>query len=278
MGEILLRRPPLPLSLLCLIVLAAIACSQSGESARQESAPPSVTYEPQPDSLSRPSPTAADSFIAQFPRLARLSHGWGTVLYPPEGTEVINKLRSELPPSHPLYLINDFSADDRVLLRRVLPNASGKPYFLVSSDGPSGDPEFYLADAVTGLETSGVWGEVLAISADGELTMFQRTNSDFPKRKRVLVEDGELKDAPQSRFVLNFRSIVLDSLRLERSEHDRTVVARLARGDSVVVLEAAGEGEMLLWLQTARGVRGFVRLPSSQCPRAIVRGLCYLGD
>lgn len=282
-----LRRPPAPHrgpasrrigALLWMAIAAVAGCTPRGESSPEQELIVESTVTPVPDSLSWGEPGEPETFIAGFPHLKRLGTGWGTILYPDEGTEVINKPRSELPPAHPLYLTNDFSAEDMVLIRHRFARAKGKEYFVVFTEGPSGDPGYYLADAASGEETPETWGEVLAIGLDGEVTMYQRTNSDFPMRKRLTIVDGAFVEGDQTRFVLGTRTIVLDSLRLFRSERDTTIVARLERGDSLVVLEAERGRFLSLWLRTMGGIRGFVRLPSTQCPSAVIRRFCYLGD
>jgi hypothetical protein len=71
---------------------------------------------------------------------------------------------------------------------------------------------------------------------------------------------------------------VFDSLRLFRSARDTTTVAKLGRGDSLVVVEAESGRYLSLWLRTLDGTNGFVRLPRTQCPSAVIRGFCYFGD
>lgn len=234
-----------------------------------------------PDSSSWPSTSAESSFIASYPRLARVGRTSGVLLYPGTGAEVIDRLRSELPPTHAAYLGDAFGIDDRVLVRMRLPAAEGSEYFVVHTDGPSGDPGFYLVDASTGRESPVIWGEVLALPESGEFAMYQRTNTFFPKRKRVRVDGGELVEVAEPRYTVGLRTIALDSLFVVRSEQDSTIVARLGRGDSVEVLEASDEsttGRYPLWLRTASGVRGLVMLDMPQCPAALLRGLCFFGD
>lgn len=265
-------------ALLCLGIVALAGCTPREEPPPAQELIVESTVTPVPDSLSWSELGEPETFIAGFPDLKRLGTGWGTILYPAEGTEVINKPRSELPTAHPLHLINDFSAEDVVLIRHRFAGANGKEYFVVFTEGPSGDPGYYLADAASGEETPDTWGEVLAIGLDGELTVYQRTNSHFPMRRQVTIVDGAFVDGDQSRFALGTRTIALDSLRLFRSERDTTIVARLGRGDSLVVLEAEYRRYLSLWLRTMDGTLGFVRLPSTQCPSAVIRRFCFAGD
>jgi len=265
-------------ALLCAALVAVAGCTPRAESLPEQELIVESVVTPVPDSLSWSEPGEPQTFIAGFPDLQRLGTGWGTILYPAEGTEVINKPRSELPPAHSLHLTNDFSAEDVVLIRHRFAGAKGKEYFVVFTYGPSGDPGYYLADAASGEETPETWGEVLAIGLDGAITVYQRTNSHFPMRRQVTIVDGAFVDSDQSRFVLGTRTIALDSLRLFRSERDTAIVARLGRGDSLVVLEAEYGRYLSLWLRTMDGTLGFVRLPSTQCPNAVIRRFCFAGD
>ena len=171
--------------------------------------------------------------------------------------------------------------EERVLIRIRLPDVDGSDFFVLHTEGPSGDPGFYLVDASTGQESQVVSGEVLALPESGEFTIYQRTNTFFPKRKRVRVEGSELVEVERTRYIVDVRTVALDSLLVQRSEQDPTIVARLGSGDSVDVLEASEEvtaGGYPLWVRTSSGVRGLVKLDMPQCPQAILRGLCFLGD
>ncbi len=226
------------------------------------------------------SDTSAASFIADYSGLAKLSDG-GVLLYPSDRAEVINQLRSALPTSNPLYEADEAGTEDRILVRMRLPNESGRSYFVAFTEGPSGDPGFYLIDAETLRETGVEWGEVLALPASGEFMMFQRANTFFAKRKRIRVADSGFVEIPEARYRFVLRSIALDSSAVFRSEQDSTPIARLARGDSLTVTEVAENGSRgfyPVWIRTAKGISGLVRLPMSQCPATLIRGLCFAGD
>jgi len=220
-------------------------------------------------------------FDSEFSMLRRLGSEWGTVYSSRSRAGVVDRLRSELAPSDPLYEITESGLDDRVLLRVPATGAPDSAYFLVHTEGMSGDPGFYTVRARDGARSTIIWGEVIALSDSGPAMLYQRTNSLFGRRRTVEIRDGMLLPVSQDLEPVALRSIVLGPMSLRRGPSDSTVVASLVRGDSVFVLEAARveeRGGPIFHVRTSAGIQGWVRVAGGQCPSALIRSICFYGD
>jgi hypothetical protein len=221
------------------------------------------------------------AFLDRYVGLEQMGDGWGVLLSPKGHTRRIDKLRGELPEGHPLHFVEGLDAEDRVLAVVALPGSAAESIYVIHSDGPSGDPSFYLADGRTGATTHYIWGEILVLPDSGPMMMYQRTNASYPVVKEVRYSAGRFEEVPVPTRPVGLRTIALDSIALWRSPTDSTVVAILAPGDSVVVVEAAGRDpnyRTQLLVQTTSGVRGWTLRGSSQCYSMPIRGICFLGD
>jgi hypothetical protein len=228
-----------------------------------------------------PDPGAA-RFIATYPGLRRIGGGNGIVLYPNGALEVIDR-RSSSYPSNSLLSRDTVGGwpDGRVFARFRHPLRTGRVLYLAQSDGLFGDPAFYLIDEHTSEASRFIHGEILAITDSGEVSIYQRRGSVFPRRKSVTIGLGQMSEVDSLHSTIDLRTVALTRVRVRRSAEDSAVVAELARGDSLEVLEGfdlkGGDGA-LLRVRTLGGVEGWVSVPALRCNYGVIKGVCFLGD
>jgi hypothetical protein len=223
-----------------------------------------------------------DAFLDRHRSLRRVGGSDGMLLYAAGTAEVIDTERWRLPSDHVLHLDtleSDVSARDRVLVRMRLPG-DGRLAFIVHTQGGSGDPAFYVT-----ADSSASWGEVegeiLAIPASGEMEVYQLSNSMYAKRKHVRMENGRLVDVVADRYEVGLRTVALTRVPLTEDPHGGAMVATLAAGDSVLVIETTDRSSadgMPFLVQSTSGKRGWARISMMQCFAQVLRGICYKGD
>lgn len=222
------------------------------------------------------------SLEAAYPRLTYLVDGPATLAYQPSGTTVIKKTRMQMPKSHPLYVDDDLSQDDVVLLETTLRGA-GKAWVLFSL-GPSMDPSFYIVKA--GAKKDEVWAEIpataLALPDDGSLFAATRSNSQFTKRSRFQVTEHGVKEIPQSYYYVGLKTWTLKPVDLYFTPDSDTVVAQLATGTKLEVLTTDDkpnkQGSTSYFVRTSEGLTGFVWVPTSQYKADTIEGITWWGD
>jgi hypothetical protein len=268
---------------LCTVVLlvATVACARQGEPAPTGS-PDDVTLTSAIDGVITDFPEeGAKAFIATYPELDSIRAGDGLLLFPKGSAERIATTRSKLPKNHPLYADDDLAQFDRVLIRTRLSSTDSRAYFVLFTDGGSGDPAFYVIAEGDSVSSNEVWGEILALPASGQFAVYQRTNSDFAKRNPVRLDRGALLAVPMPSYHVGLRSITTDTLPLTRTRSDSTIVARIPKGAVVEVLatndSTTTRGTAFL-VRTSAGLRGWAHLQVLQCPAAVIRGICFMGD
>jgi hypothetical protein len=248
--------------LACLVFSATIGCIETSSL---------TTY---PDEGER-------SFVEGFAGLSRLDAPGTTVLYEPRIARVVDSLRSSYPVSHPLYEDSESGMDDRVLLRLRLPTVPDVEYVLVHTDGMSGDPGFYLLSEQEPEQQYVELGEIIAVPQSGDIQIYQRTNSSFAKRRTLHVVNHSLTEIKPESYTINLRTVTIDSVWLQRSDVDTTLIGLILPGYLIDVLDSAEErrdGRMLYRVRNERGRVAWAWLLDSQCPTAQVRGICFVVD
>lgn len=276
-------RPPLRKSergriLVALLFAGALGCRPAAQAAVADS---SVGASQGRDTTLVDDNPIRAAFLNRYAGLERMGDGWGVLLYPKGRGRVINLLRSDLPQGSSLPVGEGLELEDRVYALLVLPGAPAESVYVIHSEGPSGDPSFYLADGRSGETTYYIQGEILVFPDSGPMMMYQRTNTEFPTVKEVRLHDGRFEETDSTRYVVGLRTIALDTLRLWRSPEDSTPTAVVMPHDSVVVVEARARDPHFrrpLLIQASSGVRGWALLPSRQCYSMAILGICYLGD
>lgn len=223
-----------------------------------------------------------DAFLVSFPQLERLGGMGGVVMFPAGTAEIVNRLRSSYPQNSPMWQdTSGIGIDDRVLVRMRLPLGSGREYYIVHTDGGSGDPAMYLLDGESPEASEWAMGEVLAILPSGEIWQYQRYNSIYPRRKPMRFLAGRLVEIDSTHSLIDLRTTALAPFKLRRGPEDSTVVAEIAIGDSLVVVEGydpAGPYGALLYVRTSAGIEGWVLVNGPQCNFGLIKGICFLGD
>jgi hypothetical protein len=113
------------------------------------------------------------------------------------------------------------------------------------------------------------------------MMLFQRSNSLFAKRKQATISNGRLQEVAADHYEVGLRTIALTGVPLTETMHGGPIVARLARGDSVLVVETtdrSGSSGVPFLVQTRDGTRGWAHLSMMQCFVQVLRGICFLGD
>ena len=224
-----------------------------------------------------------DDFIKSFPGLHRAKLPGGHLLYSEQSTRLILRTRGQLPVTHPLFEQDADSADGRTLLLAEFstgPDASDR-YVATFDEGPSTDPEFCFHSA-TDLHAAGcIPGEVLAILPSGILSVFQRTNSHFPKRSTWRLLAGAVVEAKPAAYSVDLATVALNPLEVFDKPAGGEIIGHLQKGTSIRVLTTDGEerqGWLVYLIRAKSGLRGYVRVGVAQCPTATLRNLCWFGD
>jgi hypothetical protein len=232
--------------------------------------------------LLRADPNRA-AFLREFSDLDSVGRGQGVVLVSSGTAQVVDTPRANLPAGHPLRWSEDegHCCDDRLLVEGLRIASEGAPLSLLFTEGPSGDPGFYVVSSDGARRSDYLSGEVLALPGNGEVHIYQRTNSIFPRHRRFHFVGDSLVEIVSSVHPIGLRTVALDSLKLRRSLDDASIVARVERGDSILVVEAhdPGKGEDTpILVRASDGAEGWVRVGWYQCNSAIIRGICFDGD
>ena len=240
-----------------------------------------VSYEagvPQVD----PHDDSVASLEAAYPALTYLFDGPATLAYQPDGATVIKKTRRQMPRAHPLYVDDDLSQDDVVLLETRL-RGVGKVWVLFSL-GPSMDPSFYLVKADGGGDA--IWAEIhataLGLPDDGTLFAASRANSHFTKRRRYQVTERGIAEIKRPFYYVGLITRTMKPLDLYFTPTSDLVVATLATGAEIEVLTTDDkpnkQGSTSYFVRTSEGLTGWVWVPSSQYRADTIEGISFWGD
>jgi hypothetical protein len=228
-----------------------------------------------------PDPAEAE-FRAEFAGLLRLGPGDGLVLYAPGALEVVDKLRSEFPKGHPLWVDTvDAWMDARVLARLPAASLFGRARYLLHSYGGSGDPMYFMLAEDGSDVGNSVDGDLLVIPAGDTAWMYQRTNSMYSKRKRIVIDDEGVREIQARKYPIGLSTVAFGDVRLRRAIDDSTIVATVPAGDSLLVVEADDIAENTtpaFLIRSSSGAQGWVRISTAQCNMGLIKGLCFLGD
>jgi hypothetical protein len=220
-----------------------------------------------------------EAFKTSFPGLRRAFHE--SVLFAPGRLEIVDSPRSSFPRSSPLWQDTlESYMDDQVVARLFMSVRDTLPYYLVHTDGMSGDPAFYLIRGSDGEEVGGGAADVIAFPDSGDVWVYQRSNAVFPMRRRIRLADGRMEEVAEDRYAVGLQTVALKAFSLRRALDDSTEVASVAGGDSIEVVAGIDppRSESVLLVRTRTGAEGWVRVPSQQCNLAVIKGICFLGD
>jgi hypothetical protein len=224
------------------------------------------------------------SLRAAFPTLTFLDSGVSLVAYRSDVSAVVDRLRSELPRSHPLYLDDGFEADDRLLLETAICDSDGQAYYVVFSEGPSADPSFYFikADSSSDQPWAEVPGNTLAIPTLGAVYAANRYNNFFTKRTKYAYSPGGLHEVPQPFFFVGLKTQALKPITLYASPTEDSQVTQLPAGAEIEVLLTDDRQDDLhrtcFLVKTPFGLLGWVWVPETQYQSGLIEGISWWGD
>jgi hypothetical protein len=222
------------------------------------------------------------SLEAAYPALTYLFDGPATLAYQPAGATVIKKTRLQMPKTHALYVDDDLSQDDVVLIETSL-RGVGRVWVLFSL-GPSMDPEFYLVKV--GGRGDVIWASIpataLGLPDDGTLFAASRANSHFTKRRRFQLTERGIAEIPRPFYYVGLTTRTLKPLDLYFTPSADVVVATLASGAEIEVLTTDDkpdkQGNTSYFVRTAEGLTGWVWVPTSQYKAGTIEGITFWGD
>jgi hypothetical protein len=226
---------------------------------------------------------SADAFRETFKALIPVGRG-RDLLLPTGKFEEIDAQRSALPRTNPVwqaYEEPDDWMEDRVLAALSPELFGGSRVYVLATEGGSGDPGFRFVRADGINRSENIDGDILAIPSPGEIHLYQRTNSLFPRHRRFRLIRDSVVEVPSTQHRIGLKTVALARFRLRKSFEDSTLVAWVEVGDSVEVVEARepGYGEDTPFLvKTAGGGLGWVRIGYWQCNLALMKGICFYGD
>jgi hypothetical protein len=222
------------------------------------------------------------AFVQSFSGLTQVTAGRGTLLYRAAGSEVVNKRRGKLPPNHPLYVGDGFLETwDVVLVKTRITRDGGPAFYVVFTEGSSGDYGFRVIREGGTDESEQLYGEVLALTGDGVAYTFRRTNSMFAKRQQWTFANGEFHEVSQPFYAVVMKAPTLVDVVLLDAPSGRAPVGRVPKGTTVDVLLTDGverADAMFFLVRTPAGLTGWVRVPIVQYKATVFPGLFWWGD
>lgn len=197
-------------------------------------------------------------------------------------TTIINTKRSALPKSHPLYVADEFEADDVLLMDTTLGN-DGKRYFVLFSAGASADPEFYLIDPH---EPEKYWAELpgnaLVMPGNGTAYVAGRYNEMFTRRNKYLYLTSGMSEVKQPFAYVGLKSRTLSPVTIYTDPDEKREIAKLPLGTEVEVLLADERVErpqkICLLLKTPFGLIGWAWVSYGQYTATEIDGISFHGD
>ncbi|HEY6022235.1 MAG TPA: hypothetical protein VIY48_20920 [Candidatus Paceibacterota bacterium] len=223
-----------------------------------------------------------DSLRASFSALKFIE---GTlVAYGDRSAKVINRKRSQLDHAHPLFVADDFEADDILLLQTKLSETDTQTFYVLFSEGPSADPEFYFIKTST---PDKIWaslpGTAISIPGNGSVYVSNRFNNTFTKRSKYTLTAKGLTEVKQPYFYVGLKTHTLSPLTLYTSPASTDVIAQLPKGSEVEVLLTDDRRDdkqhrTCFLIKTPFGLLGWAWIPESQYASSVIEGLGLWGD
>lgn len=233
-----------------------------------------------------PFDTSRSSIREGFPYLSYLESDEtdirATVGYNRKTTTIINKTRSALPKSHPLYVADEFEADDVLLMETTL-GEDGKRYYVLFSSGPSADPEFYIIEpAIPNKYWATLPGNALALPGNNAAYVAGRFNELFTRRSKYLYTTSGLNKIKQPFAYVGLKTSTLTPITIYAASDEKTAVAQLPQGTEIEVLLANEQVEqprkICLLIKTPLGLVGWAWVPYGQYNATAIDGISFWGD
>lgn len=221
-----------------------------------------------------------DSLKASFSALKFIE---GTlVAYGDRSAKVINKKRSELDRAHPLFVADDFEANDILLLQTKLSESDLQTFYVLFSEGPSADPEFiFIKNSAPNKIWASLSGTALSIPGNGSVYVSNRFNNTFTKRTKYALTAKGFTEVKQPYFYVGLKTRTLSPLTLYASPASTEVVAQLPKGSEIEVLLTDNKPDKhrtCFLIKTPFGLLGWAWIPESQYASSVVEGISFWGD
>lgn len=224
-----------------------------------------------------------ESLRQAFSALKFLESNGAIVAYNGRDSMVINKKRSELERTHPLYVKDDFEADDTLLLQSRLSETDPQVFYLLFSEGESADPRFYFIKTnAPDKEWAVLQGDSLAVPGNGAAYVANRFNNTFTKRTKYLYSAIGLTEVKQPYFYVGLNTSTLAPLTIYAAPNDTHVVAQLPKGSEIEVILTDNNPDKnhrtCFLIKTPFGLLGWAWIPESQYYSTVVEGISFWGD
>jgi len=224
-----------------------------------------------------------ESLRKAFSALSLLKSDNAIVAHEVRTSKVINKKRSELGNSHPLFIDDALESDDIVLLQTRLSEKDPQTFYILYTEGPSADPSFYF---VKSSAPSEIWadlpGTALALPGNGSVYVANRFNETFTRRTKYTYSASGLTQVSQPYFYVGLKTRTLTPLTLYAKPNEAQIVAQLPKGSEIEVLLTDGghdkKNRTSFLAATPFGLVGWVWITSSQYFSSEVEGISYWGD
>ena len=198
------------------------------------------------------------------------------VKYNPKNSEIVNKTLGSYPKDHPLFT-DEFEANDIVILKTKFHSNDQVSFYVVFSEGPSGDPNFYFLSTSLHDKVFGYLGcEEIVIPGNGFVYTKCRANKDYLKRRKYKVEDTGFKEITQPYYYVGLKSRTLAPITIYKEKDTKEPIAKLPSNYAIEVLISDENSYYLV--KTTFGLVGWIHLPSAQYNNEIIKGIYFQGD
>ncbi len=206
---------------------------------------------------------------------ANLEYSYG-VRYNPKVSEIIEKRRDSYPKVHPLYT-DEFGRDDIVIIKTKLNTDEKDLYYVLFTQGPSGDPSFYFINVKKPNKYFGnLAGEELVLPGNGFAYTKSRSNSDYLKRAKFKIAQYGFEEVFQPFYYVGLNSHTLVPVAIYKEIGKGKIIAKLPANYEVEVLVTDNNSNYLI--KTSFGLLGWIHIPSTQYKSEIIEGISFQGD
>lgn len=225
-----------------------------------------------------------ESLLRGFSKLSILKSGDAILAYNAITSKVINKKRSELKKSHPLFMYDDaLESKDKLLLQTTLGKNESNKYYVAFTEGPSGDPAFYLIKQES---PNKVWAELsgtaLVLPSNDYVYIANRFNNTFTQRKKYSYLQTGLTQINQPYYYVGLKTQTLKPVTLYADQGETKVVAKLPKKSKIEILLTDGKRDKQyrtsFLAATPFGLVGWIWVSQSQYFSNEVEGISYWGD
>jgi hypothetical protein len=191
-------------------------------------------------------------------------------------TEVINKKRQDLDPSHPLYANRGPSSIEELVMKTKLNRNDKHAYKVVFSSGPSADPVYKLYKTGADKPSYNFPGKEMYIPANGNVYTAGHANNVFNTRRKFVIDNGKAKEVDQPFYYVGLQSKTSKPLTIYKSTQEKQPIASIPADYTVeVLINEPGTNNFLV--RTDFGLVGWIHL-DQVFGQTVIEGLYFAGD